>query len=176
MVSTLHANNLNWHILLKLKYWPIFVWKGITVKILCVLLYLYYAYFCILNISYICISFYCVHIHVYPISLWFCFILYGLLNCMLQYSLLIILIIRVNSYFYLSYKREFKHTFSKFNDDSLNFELSRFTFSFFIQQNIVLVWLLINIKIAWSRGSKRSKRHKFKFGREDWLNFVKFYL
>lgn len=48
---------------------------------------------------------YCFHIHADPISVWFSFIFYGLSNSILQYSLLICL----NSYFYLSHKREFKH-------------------------------------------------------------------
>lgn len=50
-------------------------------------------------------SFYLSIIHAYSISLWFFFILHCLLNSMLQHSLLI----RVNSFFYLCYKREFKH-------------------------------------------------------------------
>ena len=67
--------------------------------------YSYYAYFFILHYIYTCMSLYCFHIHAYPISLWFSLILHCLLNSMLQHSLLI----RVNSFFYLCYKREFKH-------------------------------------------------------------------
>lgn len=67
--------------------------------------YSYYTHFFILQHIFTCMSINWFHIHAYPISLRFFVILYGLLNSMLQYSL----IICVNSYFYLYSKHEFNH-------------------------------------------------------------------